>query len=206
MASDEDPLEKLIEQGGSEPIKIFEERNAVCPACGANKLSISEYIYHVKYFNRIVISVGGCRSCGYSFRDVRLAEVSNPSKIIINVESDEVLNLLVAKSPISSIYIPEIDVSMVPGPASLGFITTVEGLIDKFIEVASSACLNVEDSENKAKCEDALKKLLKAKEGKLKVKIVICNYDGLSKVADGSWIKETQLDGECEKLKPSWLH
>ncbi|MCE4611537.1 MAG: ZPR1 zinc finger domain-containing protein [Desulfurococcales archaeon] len=197
-------LDKLISESKREPVLLHRETDVLCPACGSKSMEVNEYLYDVPYFNTIIISVGKCKSCGYSFRDVRVAEVLKPRKILIKVSGERELRLLIAKSPMSSILIKELGASMTPGPASVGFITTVEGLIERFIEVASHVCKNL-DEASKSECYDTLEKLKMIKDGRFNATIIICDYDGLTRIAGEGLISEVELDYECEELKPEWL-
>lgn len=202
--TEEEILDRILSESKKEPILLHKEIEVLCPACSLKSMEVEEYLYEVPYFNTIIISVGKCSSCGYKFRDVRVAEVSKPRKILIRVTGERELRMLVAKSPISSVLIKELGASMIPGPASIGFITTVEGLVDRFVEVASHACSDA-DIASKSECEEVLKRLKDIKDGKFKATIVICDYDGLTRIAGEGYINEVELDRECEELKPEWL-
>jgi zinc finger protein len=200
-----DIVDKLLSEAGREPLLLHRDESVLCPACNSRAMTVEEYLYEVPYFGKIILSTGRCSSCGYSFKDVRVAEALNPRKIVVEVRGDRELRMLVAKSPLSSVLVKEVGASMVPGPASVGFITTVEGLIERFVEVAESACRKVENPDDRAKCEDSLEKLRRAKEGEMPVTIVICDYDGLSRVVGEGDVREEPMDEVCEALKPEWL-
>ncbi len=200
-----DVVEKLIGEAGKEPLLLHREESVVCPACGSASMTVEEYLYEVPYFEKIILSVGRCSTCGYHFRDVRVAEALNPRKLVVDISGEDALRMLVAKSPFSSVLVRELNVSMIPGPASIGFITTVEGLIERFIEVTSHACKDVEDEKSRASCEDTLNKLKLLKDGKIRATLVICDYDGMSRIVDGRGVSEQELDQECEALKPDWI-
>ena len=65
-------LEKI---DAKKPVLLFQE-TGVCPTCGRKTLRVSVYIYEVSYFGKILITSGVCTSCGYRYRDVRLAELT----------------------------------------------------------------------------------------------------------------------------------
>ncbi|BAN90688.1 ZPR1 zinc finger domain-containing protein [Aeropyrum camini] len=202
-----DVLERLIAESGKTPIKIAEVDNAVCPACGARAMKISEYLYSVPYFNNIIIGVGECRSCGYRYRDVRLAEATEPKKIIVTVKGEKQLRYLLAKSPLSAVYIPETGLEMIPGAVSVGFITTVEGILHRFHEVAQVACKEgVVDPEDLEKCKGVIKWIEEAIEGRRAFTLVICDFDGLSRViGEPQYVREEDIDEKCSSLKPGFM-
>ena len=196
-------LDELLAKSGA-PVKLYEAEGLQCPACGAKALKVEEYIYEVPVFGHIILTVGSCRSCGYKFRDVRLAEQTEPKKIIVRVEGERELRYLVARSPLSAILIPEAGLEMVPARASLGFITTVEGVLWRFHEVAKPLCGTLEDEERRARCLETLSWIERAIEGKESFTLVICDYDGKSKVV-GDKVEVGELDEECRSKCPECL-
>ena len=69
-----------------------------------------------------------CTKCGYRGSDVFPEKVKEPRTLKLRVEKREDLNILIARSSTATIRIPEIGAEINPGPASQGFITTVEGI------------------------------------------------------------------------------
>ncbi|GBF08499.1 zinc-finger protein ZPR1 homolog [Aeropyrum pernix] len=206
-ASGGDILDRLLAESRKAPLRIAEVDNAVCPACGARAMKLSEYLYSVPYFNNIVISVGECRNCGYRYRDVRLAEATEPKKIVVAVRGEKQLRYLLAKSPLSAVYIPEMDLEMVPGVASVGFITAVEGILHRFHEVAQVACKEgVVEAEDLEKCRSVIRWLEEAIEGRRAFTLIICDFDGLSRViGEHPYVVEEAIDERCQALKPGFM-
>ncbi len=180
----------------TEPILLFRVK-AQCPVCGRQELEISEYLYEVPYFGKIILSTGTCRNCGYKYSDVRLAEVSEPKKIIVRVKGDRELRYLLIKSATASVYIPEKGYKMVPGPASTGFITTVEGILHRFLEALEAICRGREDDQG---CRENREWIQRAIDGREQFTLVICDPEGTSKV-HGEDVEETSLDEECRKIQ-----
>lgn len=73
--------------------------------------------------------------CGYKGADVFPERSHGPRKIVFRVNTDEDLNTLVARSSTSTVRIPEIGAEIRPGPASTGFITTIEGILFRLKKV-----------------------------------------------------------------------
>ena len=162
----------------SKPVKIGESKIR-CPVCG-NEMTIEDYIYTVPRLGKIVISSGRCPRCGYKYSDVRLAEAGEPRKIIYRVESPEDLNALVVRSSSAAVLVPELGLEMLPGPASEGFITTVEGVLERFLEALEAAC-SAPDADREA-CRRAREMIEKAKRGEEKFTLVIVDPEGVSAV------------------------
>jgi zinc finger protein len=196
----EDITESLLKEAKREPKLIFQEKTK-CPMCGSYSLVIREYIYDVPYFNEIVISEGHCESCGYKYRDVRVLNVSEPKKIVIKVKGEKELGYLLIKSATSAILIKERGFEMIPGPASTGFITTVEGILLRFLDATETAC---KGRETEPVCKENLEWLRRAIDGKEQFTLIICDYDGTS-IVKGENVIEKPIDEECNILKEKSL-
>ncbi len=182
-----------------EPILLYSDV-IVCPVCGKKSLEVSSYLYTVDYFGRILMTRGICTNCGYKFRDVKLAEPTRPKKIIVYVQSEKQLRYLLVKSAYSYLAILEKGYEMIPGPASTGFITTVEGVLHRFQEALSIACSGADNEQ----CLQEKEWLKRAIDGLEKFTLVICDYEGASKVV-GDDVEEEPLDDYCIGKKPEWL-
>ncbi len=182
-----------------EPILLYKDV-LTCPVCGKKSLEVISYLYTVDYFGRILIVRGICTNCGYKFRDVKLAEPTRPKKIIVYVQGEKQLRYLLVKSAYAYLAILEKGYEMIPGPASTGFITTVEGVLQRFQEALSIAC---RDSNNE-QCREEKEWLKRAIDGLEEFTLVICDYEGASRVI-GKNVEEKPLDDYCIEKKPEWL-
>ena len=63
----------------------------------------------------------------------------------MKVNGVEDMNILVAKSSTGTVKIPEIGLEVKPGPASQGYITTVEGILMRVNEVLGKKTTKVND-------------------------------------------------------------
>ncbi len=172
----------MTEEPGSDRrvLAKLSEQRIKCPSCGKETLIVTDYLYEMPYIGRVILSTGKCENCGYKYSDVRLAEAKEPGKIVLKVQHPEDLNALVVRSSSASILVPELGLEMLPGPASEGFITTVEGVLERFLEALEAAC-NSPDSDQKA-CEEARRKITEAKEGKRTFTLVVVDPEGVSTI------------------------
>lgn len=183
-----------------EPILLY--RGVVtCPICGRKTLELEEYLYEVPYFGRIIIGSGKCSNCGYRYRDVRLAEPTEPKKITLKVKGEKELRYLLVKSAYSYLAIPEKGYEMIPGPAGESFISTVEGILHRFMEALEAACRGRAEEPS---CRENREWLSAAIDGKEEFTIVICDYEGASRVF-GEGVSESPLDSYCIEKRPEWM-
>lgn len=184
-----------------EPILLYKGRVS-CPVCGKKSLELSEYLYEVPYFDKILLSTGKCTNCGFTYRDVRLAEATAPKKVYVRVKGERELRYLLVKSSYAYLSIPEKGYEMIPGPASQGFISTVEGILHRFIEALNTACKGRRDDPGCIKNKQWLNRAI---EGREEFTLVICDYEGTSKII-GEGVFEEPLDKFCKDKKPEWMY
>jgi zinc finger protein len=162
---------------------------------------VETFLYRVPYFGSIIMDRGECAGCGFKYRDVKLAELGEPKKILVRVEGERELRYLVVKPSTALIYIPERGYESVPGPYSPGYITTVEGILSSFLEALNIACGSPEEGG----CRDHYQWLSRAINGEERFTLVMCDYEGAGKIL-GEGVLETGLDAECRSRHglPAW--
>ena len=109
-----------------------------CPCCNTD----IEYLYkteNIPYFSDILIISAICPECGYKFVDTQLLKHNPPARYTVAISSEEDLNIRVIRSMSASIEIPELGVRIDPGPVSQGFISNVEGVLDRIEQVVKGA-------------------------------------------------------------------
>lgn len=159
-----------------EPHKIFSVVGR-CPACGSENLDMSAYTYEIPHFGEVIIEVRKCSNCGYRKSDVSTLKQGGDVKIIFPVKNQEDLNALVIKSSTATIEIPELGVEIFPGPAAQGYITTIEGLLERILENTPSECFEENNS-----CNEFVKKVKKAMNGEISFTIILTDPHGKSTI------------------------
>lgn len=99
--------------------------------------------------------------------------------------------------------LPELGIDIKPGPASQGYITTIEGVLHRVKEVLESVCTYEE--VNKEACEKRLEEVEEAIDGKKSFRLIMLDPEGVSAVdTDKAVIKELSRDEYEEELSFSW--
>ncbi len=160
------------------PKKIL-EYTIECPICGHN-FKVEEFLYDMPLVGKIIISSGKCGNCGYRWNDVRLAEVKGPRKIVVEVRDPNDVNALVVRSSTASIVIPELGVEITPGPASLGYITTIEGVLLDVLDKVNFLCEEGEASPET--CAEKKKMIEKARNGEIPFTFILIDPEGASTI------------------------
>jgi len=132
------------------------------------------------HFGRAVMMVSKCSSCGYTHTDVVELEDRGHKTLKFSVDSRDKLNYLVVRSSTCRVEIPEAGLELSPGPFSNGFITTVEGVLDRFETAVLSA--DPESEEGRRRREKIIQWIKRAKDGKERFTLVLEDPRGVSGV------------------------
>ena len=130
------------------------------------------------HFGRAVLIVSRCTSCGYNHTDVMELEDKGHRVLTLDVDTGDKLNYLVVRSSSCRVEIPESGLELTPGPFSNGFITTVEGVLDRFETAASRAI--PESGEGERRKDAVLEWIRRAKGGNERFTLVLEDPRGVS--------------------------
>ena len=106
---------------------------------------------------------------------------TSPVKISFEVSSEEDLKVRVIKSSNATIKIPHVG-SIEPGEASNGYITNIEGILNRIKKQVEFARDNAEDDADKKKAKNIIKKLTKVIMGSEKLMITLDDPSGNSAI------------------------
>ena len=109
-----------------------------CPSCNTE----IEYLYlteNIPYFSDILIVSASCDTCGFRYVDTQLLGQGEPVRYELAVTTADDLDIRVVRSMSGALAIPELGVRIDPGPACQGFVTNVEGVLDRIGNVVRGA-------------------------------------------------------------------
>jgi zinc finger protein len=151
-----------------------------CPTC---KTEI-EYIYkteNIPYFSDILIISAVCSSCGYKYVDTQILSTHEPVRYEVAVDTEEDLGIRIVRSMSASIEIPELGVRIDPGPACQGFVSNVEGVLDRIEQIVKGALLWGEEEELK-NAQILLEKIEGVKCGTIPITLILEDWCGNSAI------------------------
>src|SRR3989338_7700471 len=90
----------------------------------------------------------------------------------------------------ADIKVPQLHMSVTPGPASEGYISNIEGLLNRFEKVIEDERESSEEENAKTTAKNLLKKIRKVKWGEMPLKIVIEDPSGNSAIISEQTIIE----------------
>jgi len=165
-----------------------------CPCCNTE----IEYLYkteNIPYFSDILIISAICPSCGYKFVDTQLLKHNDPARYTIKIEAEEDLAIRVVRSMSASIEIPELGVRIDPGPVCQGFVSNVEGVLDRIVTVVNMALRGGTDEE-KENATALLADIAQVKAGNFPITLVLEDPSGNSALIADKAVKEEYVPEE----------
>ena len=156
--------------------------------CMKKTLTLMEEEMEVPYFGKCFLFSMSCSSCKFHKADVEAEENKDPVKYTLDIDSEKDMKIRVVKGSEATVKIPHM-ISMTPGPGSDGFITNIEGLLNRFKKIIESQRDNEEDASLKKKAKNMLKKLTKAMWGQAPLKIIIEDPSGNSAIVSDKAVK-----------------
>ncbi|WP_018154572.1 MULTISPECIES: ZPR1 zinc finger domain-containing protein [Methanothermococcus] len=177
-----------------------------CPICGSkNSMRIITNELEIPYFGNVVETTMICDSCKYKKSDIFPTEVKEPKRYILKIQSEDDLNKRVIRAATGYVTIPELGFEVSPGPVSEGYVSNVEGVLNRLESALETLISWLEDENEKSKAEELFERIEKVKEGKESVTLIIEDPLGHSAII-GDGVKEELLtDEEVEKLKGNVL-
>ncbi len=158
-----------------------ELKNQVCPVCHKKTLTLIEAERDIPYFGLVYLFSMTCSNCKFHKSDVEVAKQKPPVRYSIEVNGEEDLKIRVVKSSRATIKIPRI-VEITPGPASNGYITNIEGIIQRVKDRFEAQKEVEEDSKKKKEYLKLIKKLNRVLWGTQSLKIIIEDPSGNSAI------------------------
>lgn len=153
-----------------------------CPMCLKNTLTLIEDQQEVPYFGNVFIMSMKCSSCDYNVSDIEPEKKGEPARYTIETDSEKDMKIRIVKSSNAIVKIPTFKVTITPGPASIGYISNIEGLLNRVKKIIEDQRDSSEDAKVKKSAKNLLKKLWKATLGDIKVKIIIEDKSGNSAI------------------------
>tara|TARA_Y100000310_G_scaffold137447_1_gene136329 strand:+ start:23427 stop:23939 length:513 start_codon:yes stop_codon:yes gene_type:complete len=165
-----------------------EIKDQPCSFCGKNKATLREEQIDIPHFGKVYVLSMDCTDCGTRKSDIEPAEKKEPCKYTLEVSSEDDLNIKIVKSGQATVKIPRI-ITMEPGPASNGYVTNVEGLLERVKNIVQSAGESEDDPAAKKKAKNMIKKLNKILVGREPIKIIIEDTTGHSAIISEKAVK-----------------
>ena len=168
-----------------------------CPICH-REVILNLTVENVPYFGEIMLSSLTC-VCGFKHADYVILGVKEPVRYRVEVNSSS-LFFRVIRSTSGTIRVPELGIDIEPGPASLAYITNVEGVFHRIKDILKMV-KRWEKGEKLERAKELLKTIDDVLEGKRRVTLIVEDPFGNSAIIGDGVKKEVLSRDEAEKLK-----
>lgn len=177
-----------------------------CPACsveGKAKSIMKEL--EIPHFGKVLETSIQCPECGFKHSDIIALEQNEPAKYVLEINKNT-LTVRVVRSQSATVSIPEIGVKVEPGPKSEGYVTNVEGILNRFEDAVKKALNLFDDEPSQINGKNTLNKIQELKNGNGTATLIIQDPFGQSKiVSDSAEILEIPEE-ELNELKTGFSH
>jgi len=174
-----------------------------CPICGAkDTFQVKGRIDYIPYFGEIMETFANCTSCEFRHADVVCLGERPPLRYEFHITSEEDLKVRIVKSSTGTIKLPELGVTVEPGPASEGYVSNVEGVLNR-VEGAIKLAIKNTDATKRRRGQAKLKKLDEVRAGKRKARLIIMDPFGHSTIVNRRAKKRELTKRELKLLRGS---
>lgn len=152
-----------------------------CPICGEKSLTLTEAERDIPFFGPVALFSMDCGHCKYHKADVEVLEDRDPVRYTLDVETEKDQSIRIIKSSFAKLKVGQVG-SIEPGENANGYVTNVEGVLNRMKRQVEFIRDNAEDKEDVKKAKNMLKKLTKVLWGKDSIKITLDDPSGNSAI------------------------
>ena len=176
-----------------------------CPVCkGKDTLEMTSKTENIPYFGEIMESTLLCRECGYKHSDTICLEQKEPVKYTLEINKNNI-NARVVKSQTATLSIPELGLKVEPGPKSQGYVSNVEGVLNRFESAVATALNWAEEKKIQGNALKILEKIEYLKAGEGATTLVLEDPFGHSAILDVDAKNRKLTEEEINELNTGFL-
>jgi len=115
---------------------VESEINLPCPTCKSEgSLKLLSMSSEIPYFGEHTQITLSCDKCGMRQTDFIPSEERGALSFTLSIEKDEHLQARIVRGSSGTVRIPELDLEVSPGTQSTGYVSNVEGVVNRFIDI-----------------------------------------------------------------------
>jgi len=176
-----------------------------CPICFSDEgLTMIAHTSEIPYFGEHTQLTILCPSCGWKHTDFIPAEGKKPGAFSLEIEGIEMLSVRIIRSSSCTIKIEELGLEVEPGGATTGYVSNIEGVLNRFqgaVEMIYRQAKTSDEKETIGKCEALLEKINLVKNGNLMVEITLLDPMGHSQILHENAVSRDLTEKELEELE-----
>ncbi len=167
-------------------------------------LEMTSKTEEIPYFGEIMESTLLCSECGYKHSDTICLEQKEPVRYTLEIKKSN-LNARVVKSQSATLSIPELGLKVEPGPKSQGYVSNVEGVLNRFESVVATAIKWAENEDIKGNALVILERIENVKNGNETTTLVIEDPFGHSLIAHKDSDHRKLCEEEINELNTGFM-
>jgi zinc finger protein len=176
-----------------------------CPVCKTKgSMEFKTEIEEIPYFGEVMESTVKCHECGYKHSDTICLEQKEPVKYTLKVDKTK-LNTRVVKSPSATITIPELGLKVEPGSKSQGYVSNIEGVLNRFEEAVETALKWAEDEYTKRNAVKILEEMEEIKGGGKTATLILEDPFGHSLIVQNDVKRAKLTEEDIKNLKTGFI-
>ena len=122
-----------------------------------------------------------CNKCGYRYVDTQVLTTQAPGRQEFRIETPDDIDVRVVRSMEGIVMIPELGVRIDPGPACEGFVSNIEGVLNRVTEAVEGVIAHGDETERE-NAKKFLEDVAAVKRGELPVTLIIDDPSGNSAI------------------------
>ncbi|MDG1557127.1 MAG: ZPR1 zinc finger domain-containing protein [Candidatus Poseidoniaceae archaeon] len=131
--------------------------NIPCPICSVpGKVFMIAHVDEIPYFGEHTQVTVMCHSCGWRQTDFIPAEGKKAGGWRIEVNSRDLLSARVIRSSSCTVKVLELDLEVAPGSNATGYVSNVEGVLKRFVDIIHMVLRDVQSEVERIKSEAPL--------------------------------------------------
>ena len=159
-----------------------------CPICNSeNGLILNVHTSEIPYFGEHTEMTIICNECGWRNTDFIPSEGKKPSLWSLVIDNSEFMTTRVVRSSSCTVRIVELGLEVEPGDNATGYISNVEGVLNRFSDaiamIQRSAIRDGEEGKEKVEsCQELIDRISKIKNGEEPVELLLLDPNGHSQI------------------------
>ncbi len=178
-----------------------------CPVCfKTGEVNMIAHVSAIPYFGEHTQVTVMCHSCGWRQTDFIPAEGKKAGGWSLTIENEQNLKSRVVRSSSCTVQIEELDLQVSPGTSSTGYVSNVEGVLNRFLKIIDMVLLDLQnDSENQSedisKLESMRDRIVNlGKDDCESLTLVLLDPHGHSMIIDKAAIERELTEKELSEL------
>ena len=176
-----------------------------CPVCfSENGLTMIAHTSEIPYFGEHTQLTILCPSCGWKHTDFIPAEGKKPGAFSLNINNSEMLSVRIIRSSSCTVRISELGLEVEPGGATTGYVSNIEGVLNRFEDAIRLMYRQSKLSNEKEiveNCEKLFEKIKQVKNGEKTVVLTLLDPMGHSQILHKDAVARNLTEQEMEDLE-----